>query len=102
MSRSVLSPNEWQHQIAVFQFFDNIPEVATISGLEFQRSTTKRIYFRINNIVLHSGINYSAHIFVRKSNLSVEFCNEKTGEIITSKILQLFQNHSKEGLENIQ
>ncbi len=88
MNSPRVSPRAWNYQLAVYDFFSKIIDITHIT-LKFEKSTENRIYFCVGNLFPKLyGTNCLIHVFVRKRDLSVEIYDEKTGKIITKKMIQ--------------
>ena len=91
------------YENAVYDFFGNMPSVAWIEGVNFQKATKNRIYFKVRRVAfsMYGYDDYNVSVFVRKKNLTVEVCLKETGIIITNEYWKSYQQDEDEFWEEI-
>lgn len=91
------------YENAVHDFFGNIPSVAWIEGVSFEKATKNRIYFNVRRVAfsMYGYDDGNVPIFVRKKDLTVEVYHKETGTIITNEYCEMCKQDEDEYWEEI-
>lgn len=90
------------YENAVYDFFGNMPSVAWIEGVNFQKATKNRIYFNVRRVAfsMYGYDDANVSVFVRKKDLTVEVYHKEIG-IITNEYCKSCQQDQDEFWEEI-